>query len=198
MYSGGMSSVMRSYGSWTAPVDRAQDHLRAAHLELEPLASHLLDEDGQLQLAASAHLERVGRLGGEELDRDVAQDLLLQARPQLAAGEVLPVPPGERRGVDAERHAQGRLVHLEARQGPRIGGIGQGVADRDLRQPRHRDDVARAGFLDVGALDPVGGLQRGHRARERDGATGLDDAGRVVRLLAHHRDPLADPDPCRS
>ena len=60
MNSGGMSTVMRSYGSWVSPSTLAQDHLRARHLQLEALAPHLLDQHRQLQLAAAAHLERVG------------------------------------------------------------------------------------------------------------------------------------------
>ena len=66
MCSGGMSmrdALVRLVG---LAVDLAQEHLRAAHLQLEALAAHLLDEHRELQLAAAPDLEglrRVGRAG---------------------------------------------------------------------------------------------------------------------------------------
>ena len=62
-------------------VDLMEQHLRARHLELEALAAHLLDEHGQLELATAAHLERLGRGGGQHLDRHVAEHLALEALP---------------------------------------------------------------------------------------------------------------------
>ena len=41
-------------------VDLVEEDLGARDLELEALAAHLLDEHRKLQLAAAAHLERVG------------------------------------------------------------------------------------------------------------------------------------------
>ena len=155
-------------------VDLAQQHLGARRGQLEALAAHLLDEDGQLELAAAADLERLARLGRPDLDRDVAEDLLLEAGLDLAARDVLALAPGQRRGVDAERHPQRRRVDVEPRQRPRIGRIGQRVADRDLGQPGDADDVARAGLLDVDAVDAVRGLQAGDGAGQRDRAAGLD------------------------
>ena len=80
-----MSIVIRSYGSWISPSTVAQEDLRARGGQLEALAPHLLDEDGQLELAAAADLERVARLGRADLDRDVAEDLPLEPGLDLAA-----------------------------------------------------------------------------------------------------------------
>ena len=131
---------------------------------------------------------------GPDLDRDVAEDLLLEPGLDLAAGDVLALAAGQRRGVDPERHPQRRRVDVEPRQRPRIGRIGQRVADRHLGQPGHADDVARAGLLDVDAVDAVRGLQAGHGAGQGDRAARFDRAGRVVGLLADDDDPLAGPD----
>ena len=79
-----MSIVIRSYGSWIPLVGVVEDHLRAADGELVALAAHLLDQHGQLELAAAADLERVAGLGGVDLDRDVAEDLAIQAGLDLA------------------------------------------------------------------------------------------------------------------
>ena len=180
-----MSIVIRSYGSWISPSTVAQQDLGTRRGQLEALAAHLLDQDGQLELAAAADLERLARFGRADLDRDVAEDLLLEPRLDLAARDVLALAPGERRGVDAERHAQRRRVDVETRQRARIGRVGERVADRHLGQPGDADDVAGAGLLDVDALDAVRGLEARHGAAERHGPAGLDGAGGVVGLLAH-------------
>ncbi len=71
-------------------VDLARHDLRLADGELEPLAAHLLDEDGELELAAALHLPGVGRLGREDAQRHVADELgaqpaLEQSRRELVA-----------------------------------------------------------------------------------------------------------------
>src|SRR4029077_14159777 len=96
--------------------DLAQEDLGSRRGQLEALAPHLLDEDGQLELATAADLEGLTRVGRTDLDRDVAEDLLLEPGLDLAAGDVLALAACERRGVDPERHPQGRGVHVETRQ----------------------------------------------------------------------------------
>ena len=171
-----MSTVIRSYGSWTSPPIVAQQHLGSRGRQLVALAAHLLDEDGQLELAAAADLERLAGLRRADLDRDVAEDLLLEAGLDLAARDVLALAPGERRGVHAERHPQGRRVDVEPRQRARVAGLGERVADGDLGQAGHADDVAGARLLDVDPLDAVRGLQAGDGAGEGDRPPGLDRA----------------------
>ena len=190
--------VIRSYGSWTSPsTSRRRTSGRDAG-QLEPFAAHLLDEDRQLELAASADLERFARFGRTDLDGDVAKDLLLEPGLDLAAGHELAFTAGQRRGVDAEGHAQRWCVHVKARQGPRVGRLGQRVADRHLGQAGDADDVARTRLLDVDAVDAVGGLQARDGAGQRDRPARLHGARRVVRLLADDRDPLRPWTPRRS
>jgi hypothetical protein len=168
----------------------AQDHLGAAGLELEAFAAHLLDQDGQLELAAAADLERVARFRGQDLDRDVAQDLAIEAGLDLAAGHELAFAAGQRRGVDPEGHPQRGRVDVQARQRPGIGRVGQGVADRDLGQAGDRHDVARPCLGDLDPLDAVGGLEAGHRPGQdvvRPGSTEPSVSPR----RADHRDALA-------
>ena len=64
---------------------------------------------------------------------------------------------GERRGVHPQGHADARIVDGDHRQRPGIVRVGQGVADHDLRDAGHGDDVARARPLRRG-VDPVQGL----------------------------------------
>ncbi len=186
--------VIRSYGSRTSPSTRVEEHLGARHLQLEALAAHLFDEDGQLELAAPADLEAFGRLVRHHLDRDVAEDLPFEPRLDLAPGHVLPLAPAQRARVGAEGHAQRRLVDVESRQRARVGGIGERVADRDVGQARDRDDVAGVRLLDVDAFDAVRRRQAGNRAGQGCDAPRLHGTCRVVGLLAYHDDPLAEPD----
>ena len=160
-----MSIVIRSYGSWILPLTWRSRTSGRRRVQLEALAPHLLDEDGQLELAPAADLERLGRLGRADLDRDVAEDLLLEAGLDLAAGDVLALATGQRRRVDPERHPQRRRVDVQAGQRSRVGRIGERVADRDLGQAGDRHDVAGARLLDVDAIDAVGRLQAGDGAR---------------------------------
>ena len=69
--------------------------------------------------------------------------------------------PGERRLIDRELHAQGRLADLETWQGLRMLGIGDGVADRNRRKPREIDDLAGGRRLHGEALERLDGEHRG-------------------------------------
>ena len=80
-YSSGTSMVSRSNGSCSLPSIVLGDHLRLADGQLEALAAHLLDQDGQRQLAAALHLPGVGPLGGQHPDRHVADQLARRAGP---------------------------------------------------------------------------------------------------------------------
>ena len=66
-------------------VDELRHHLRLADGELEALAAHQLDEHGQLELAAALHLPGVRPLGGEDAERDVADELLVEPALQHAS-----------------------------------------------------------------------------------------------------------------
>ena len=100
-------------------VDLVEEDLRPRDGQLEALAPHLLDQDRQLELAPAADLVRVAGLGRADLDRDVAERLAIEAGLDLAARQQLALAAGERRGVDAERHPERRLVDVEPRQRPR-------------------------------------------------------------------------------
>ena len=129
-------------------VDLPGDHLRLADGELVALAPHLLDEDRQGELATALDLPGVGTLGRDDLDRHVADELAVQAVLDQARGDLRALDPaGQRGGVGADRHRDGRLVDGDQRQRDRALGVGEGLADHDLGDARDRDDVAGAGLL---------------------------------------------------
>ena len=65
-------------------VDLARDDLRLADRELEAFAPHRLDEHRELELAAALHFPRVGTLGRQDAQRDVADELLRSAASRRA------------------------------------------------------------------------------------------------------------------
>ena len=97
-------------------VDLLRDHLRLADGELEALAAHLLDEDRERELAAALHLPGVGAADVEHLERDVADELAVEAVLHHAGGELVALDlADERRGVRADRHRDRRLVDRDDR-----------------------------------------------------------------------------------
>ena len=140
-------------------VDHPGDHLRLADGDLEALPAHDLDQHGQLQLAAALHLPGVRPLGRQHPDRDVADQLGVEPVLHQPRGQLVAALPGQRRGVHAQRHGDRRLVDRQHRQRPRVVRVGQRLADRDVRDAGHRDQVARAGLLDRHPLQAVGHQQ---------------------------------------
>ncbi len=90
-----------------------KDHLRPGHGDLEALATHVLDQNREMQLAAAGHREFVRVVGGLDPQRHVVNELALEAGPDLPRGQEAALATGERRRVHLERHAHGRLVHAE-------------------------------------------------------------------------------------
>ena len=78
--------------------DVALEHVRLADGQLEALAAHHLDQHRQLQLAAALDLVGVGPVGGLDAQGDVADQLLIQARLDLARRDLVArlCPPAAR------------------------------------------------------------------------------------------------------
>jgi hypothetical protein len=140
------SAVTSSIGSQLLAVDVLEHHARLGDGQLVALAAHVLQQDGQVQFAAAHHLEDAVFAGLLDAQRHVVLQFLLQAVPDLAAGDVLAFATGQRAGVDAEVHRQRRLVDLEHRQRRRVGRVGDGHADADVGDAVDQHDVARAGL----------------------------------------------------
>ena len=99
----------------------------------------------------------------------------------------LPLSPGQRRGVDADRHRDARLVDGDDRQRPRVVGVGEGLADGDLGDAGDGDDVARPGRLGRHPVQGVGHQQLGD-LDPLDGAVGAapgDGLALADRALVH-------------
>ena len=149
-------------------VDDAGHDLRLADRQLESLASHLLDQHRELQLAATLHLPHLGPLGREDAQRDVSDELGLEPALDLARGQLVAVSAGERSRVDADGHRERRLVDGDHGQRPRIERVGEGLADHHLGDAGDGDQVARPRLLGLDAVERLADEQLGHlRARDR-------------------------------
>ena len=143
-------------------VDLLGDHLRLADGQLVALAAHLLHEDRQRQLAAALDLPRVGAVGREDLERDVADELGVQAVLDQAGGDLRALDLAhERGGVGADGHRDGRVVDVDQRQGDRVLRVGQGLADGDVGDAGDGDDVTGVGDLAGLALQALGDEELG-------------------------------------
>ena len=132
-------------------VDVPEDDLGFPDGQFVALAPHGLDQHGEMQEAAARNRERVAFFARLDAEGHVGFELAIESFLEVAGGQVLTFA-GQRRVIDGEEHAQGRLVDLDARQGHRLIGIGDRVADIDRAQADHRDDVPGLGLLD---LDPA-------------------------------------------
>src|SRR5690606_16748671 len=139
-----------------------------------------------------------------DAQRDVVLRLLLEARADLPAGEVLAFTARERRLVDLERHRDRRLVDVELRQPFRMAARTDRVRYAEILDAAEHDDVARGGRVDRRALEAVEAVQlaelrvldaavasyqRDRRVRLREAAGDAADAEHAdVRVVIEARD----------
>src|SRR3990170_7078816 len=125
----------------------ARDDLGAANREFEAFAAERLHEDCQRQLASALHGPRARPVQGQDANRDVAYLLRSQPVPQKPRRQQRAFAPGERRGVDAYRDRQARLVDADDRQRPGIVRGRPRLAGGDVGEARYGNELARGGFL---------------------------------------------------
>ena len=162
-------------------VDLLGDDLGLAHGELEALAAHDLDQDGQLQLAAALDLPGVGPIGVEHAQRHVADQLLVEPGLDQSGGDLLAVAAGEGRGVDADGDRQAGLVDGDDGQRHGVLGVGQRLADGHLGEAGDGDDLAGRGLVDRDPLELLGDVELGH-LDPLDGAVGPAPGHRLAPL----------------
>src|ERR1039458_528872 len=141
-------------------VDRARQDLRLAHRQFVAFPPHHLDQDGELQFAAAHHLEGVVPYL-LDADGNIGQQFLVEPLAQVARRHPLPLAPGERRGVDGERHRDRGLVNLDWRQRLRIFRGGHRLADRDAFHSGDGQDIALPADGFIHPLQPLERIQLG-------------------------------------
>ena len=144
--SSGQSIVRRSTGSWILPSISFVTTCGLPTVSSKPSRRICSTKIAKRQLAATLDLPGVGTVSGEDAQRHVADELAVEPVLDQAGGDLGALDAaGQRRGVRADRHRDRRLVDGDQRQRVRVIGVGERLADRDLRDAGDRDDVARAG-----------------------------------------------------
>src|SRR5699024_10559625 len=140
--------------------------------ELEALATHRLNEDGQCHLTTALDLPGVGAFGRQHAEGDVTDQLLIEAGLHHAGRELIATTTASHRGgIHADRHGDRGLIHGDARQRIRVLRVGEGIADHDVVDARDRGDVTGDDLL-------------GGNAGYAHGAQELGDLGGLDVLLA--------------
>ncbi len=165
-----------------------------AHGELVALAAHGLDEHREVHDAPALDLEGVRAVGGGELQRHVPRGGPLQAREDLAAGDVVAFLAREGRVVDVEHHRDGGLVEGDGGQGLHVLGVAQRVADAKLLHAGHDGDVAAEHLLGRDSLEALVAEELLRQDREGLLAVGVDEgvAAADLQAAAAHA-PHGDP-----
>ncbi len=136
-------------------VNHFLNNFRARYTQLKPFAAHGLDQNRQVQLAAPGNLEFVCGFTRRNAQRNVVNQLLLQALLDVARSNVLAIQARERRVIDLKGHAHGGLVNGQGHHGFDFVGVTQGVGDAEFVDAGDADDVTRVGFLRIYALQAV-------------------------------------------
>ena len=127
------------------------DDFRFCDREFISLAAHSLDEDREVELAASGDLKGFRGIGVLHAQGDIRVELPVEPVPQMAARHILAVFAGERGVVDGEGHGDRGLRDLLERD--RLGSIGrtERIADMEVRNSRDSYDRADLRLLDFHA-----------------------------------------------
>ena len=116
----------------TGVLDLLVDDPGLADLQLVAFAAHGLDEDGQMQDAATEDGPLVLAVGGLNAQREVLLQFLFEALADVSAGQVFSVLAQEGRGIDGEQQAHRGLIHGDAFHGLGLLEIRQGVANLEV------------------------------------------------------------------
>ena len=160
-------------------VNLLEQHPGGRDLELIAFPAHGLDQDGQVHLAPARHVEGVGGvLDLSHPQGHVLQGLPHEPVPDLAGGDKFTLPAREGGIVDGEGHLHGGGADLHKLQGLHGLGGADGVADGDIADAGHGDDIAGG---DLGDGHPV-------QAVELINGGGLGLLADLVRIVvvAHH------------
>ena len=171
------------------PVDLLADNMRLRDREFIALAAHVLDQDRDMENAASADLEAVSEFFDPE--SDIAFRLFEKPFADMAAADEFSFLPEQWRIVDAEHHGKSRFVDRDRRQPFGMLRIGHGIADVDPFDPDDRAEVAAFHCIHILPSDPLenGDLFHGRRNHCTVALDDRDGFGNIKGPAMHASDP---------
>ena len=124
------------------------EDFRLADREFITFPAHVLDQDGEVELAAAGYFEAVGIVHLFHPEADVRVQFAEQAVAQMAGGHVFAFLSGEGAVIYDELHGDGRLGDLLERDRIRMIGGAEGIADGNVGDAGDGHDGTDAGFSD--------------------------------------------------
>src|SRR5665213_1323285 len=130
-------------------------------------AAHLFNQNGDLHFTPPGHAENVGDVRRPHSQRDIGANLFGQSLPDMARGHQLAVQTGQRAVVDRKLHLDGRRINGHERQRLPRDVVRDGLANKNVLEARHANDVAGMGLGDFDTFqsfkvkyrrDPSGGF----------------------------------------
>src|SRR6185369_15513592 len=124
------------------------DNFRLGNGQLETFATHVLDQDRQVQFTAARNLEGIGAVRIFHPQGDVDAQFLGQTFADVARGDPLAFTAGKGGGIDDEVHGECRLVDGDVGDRDGVLSRGQGLADAHVFESGYGNYVAGAGLFD--------------------------------------------------
>src|SRR5699024_4792565 len=131
------------------------EHLCLADSELIAFPAHVLDQDGEVKLAAARYLKAVGVVCLLDSEADVCVQLPEQPFTQMAGGDIFSFLACKGAVVDEELHGDRRLGDLLERDRLRFLGGAECVPDGDVRDSGDSDDGADRSLPDFNFVQSV-------------------------------------------
>src|SRR5471032_2770421 len=139
----------------THAIDHFEHYAWTRYSQLEAFATHVFDQNRQVQLAAARYFKDRVVVGRRYAQSNVGFQFFFQTVTQLTRGHELAFAASQWRVVDHEVHGQGRLVDGQHRQRFRGVQCAQGRTDTDFVDTVDQNDVAGDGFVDDHAFQAL-------------------------------------------
>ena len=192
-YSSGTSIATRSTGSCFLPSISRTSTSGLPIVSSNPSRRMISASTASCSSPRPCTSQASGRTRGEDAQRDVADELLVEPLLDQACGQLVALGAGERRGVDPDRDREARLVDRGHGERARVDGVGDRLADRHLGQAGECDDLAGAGFLGGHAVERLGDEELRH-----SGVLDLAVRAAPGDLLPFSERAVADPEQCEA
>src|SRR5438874_12194555 len=141
-----------------------KNDLRSRDHHLVALASHLLDQDGDLHLATSMNFKCPRRLRVVELKRNVTAGFPDEPIANMSGRHKFPVASGKRRIVYQNAHSNRRRIDIDKLKRGALFSVGQCFTDISVFKSGQAHDFASAGLLGFDLLETGMGKERRDRS----------------------------------
>ena len=131
------------------------ENLSLTYGKLKAFTTHVLDQDGEVQLAAATNFKAIRILCLLNTERYVRIQLAEQTLAKMAAGDIFSFLTGERRVIYHEMHGNGGLTDLLERDGYDIFRRAKGISDVNVSDAGDCYDGTNVSLLHLNLVQTV-------------------------------------------